>query len=115
MKKYKAVFSNVDGTLLNSERKITKLTNQAIQMIRASGIPFAIVPARSQSGIYYILKGNKFNCAIIAYSDGLILDEVGYGVAMGNALAEIRRKIRHVTLDNNHDGIYDALCKLSVI
>lgn len=68
------VFSDVDGTLLNSEHKITPLTEQAIKGLKSQEIPFVIISARSPSGIYPILDEYKFNCPIISYSGALILD-----------------------------------------
>lgn len=71
----KIVFSDVDGTLLNSENKITPLTVKAIRKLQDQGIPFVIVSARSPSGIYPILEEYGFRCPIISYSGALILDE----------------------------------------
>ncbi len=47
------------------------------------------------------------------YNDEVMLEEVGNPVLMGNAPAELKEKIGldHVTLDNNHDGIAEALAK----
>ncbi|MCD7948696.1 MAG: HAD family hydrolase [Erysipelotrichaceae bacterium] len=69
---YNIIFSDVDGTLLNSSHVITPKTREAIQNLN---IPFVIVSARSPSGIYSILKDNNLHCAIIAYSGGLIMDK----------------------------------------
>lgn len=71
----KIVFCDVDGTLLNSEHKITPLTEKAIKELKKSGIPFVIVSARSPSGIYPILREYGFKCPIVSYSGALILDE----------------------------------------
>ncbi|MCI8813752.1 MAG: HAD family phosphatase [Lachnospiraceae bacterium] len=71
----KIVFSDVDGTLLNSEHEITPLTRQSIEKLQDNGIPFVIISARSPSGIYPILDTYGFRCPIIAYSGALILDE----------------------------------------
>lgn len=71
----KIVFSDIDGTLLNSEHKITPLTQSAIKHLKEKNIPFVIVSARSPSAIYPILREYEFNCPIISYSGGLILDE----------------------------------------
>lgn len=49
------------------------------------------------------------------YNDLEMLQTVGYGYAMANAPAEIREIVGRVTLDNNHDGIYDALEKLKLL
>lgn len=71
----KIVFSDVDGTLLNSGHKITPLTLQSIEKLHAKGIPFVIISARSPSGIYPILRTYGFKVPVIAYSGALILDE----------------------------------------
>jgi len=75
MNNYKIVFSDVDGTLLNTDHKVTKLTNNAIKSLQEKNIPFVIVSARSPSGIYSIMNENNFTGPIIAYSGALILDE----------------------------------------
>lgn len=68
------VFSDVDGTLLNDAHEVMPETRKAIHLLNEQGIGFVIVSARSPSGIYPILRKNNFNCDIIAYSGGLILD-----------------------------------------
>lgn len=71
----KAVFSDVDGTLLNSLHRVTPKTGEWIHKILKSGIHFVIVSARSPSGIYPIMRRNDLQCALIAYSGALIMDE----------------------------------------
>lgn len=71
---FSIVFSDVDGTLLNDNHKMTLLTRQAIKNIQNQNIEFVIVSARSPSGIFPILKKNSLDCPIIAYSGALILD-----------------------------------------
>ena len=70
----KAIFSDVDGTLLNSAHRVTPRTGMWIRRVMAQDIPFVIVSARSPSGIYPILKRNDLECALIAYSGAMILD-----------------------------------------
>lgn len=71
------VFSDIDGTLLNSRHEITPLTRYAIQALGEAGIPFVIISARSPSGIYPITGRYGFCCPLICYSGGLILDSDG--------------------------------------
>jgi len=73
----KIVFSDVDGTLLNSEHQITPRTERAIRQLAGAGVPFVIVSGRGPSGIYPILREYGFRCPIISYSGGLIMDESG--------------------------------------
>ena len=46
MKKYKAVFSDIDGTLLNSKHQIPENTRKKIKQINQNGIPYVLVSAR---------------------------------------------------------------------
>lgn len=73
--RYRIIFSDVDGTLLDQNHKVLPGTLRAIRLLQEKGIPFVITSARSPSGIYPILEENHFQCPVIAYSGGLILDE----------------------------------------
>lgn len=70
-----AVFSDIDGTLLNSEHRITPRTRAAIEAVRAAGVPFVIVTARGITATYPLLEQEGITCAVVAYSGGVILDE----------------------------------------
>jgi len=71
----KVIFSDIDGTLLNSNHMITPLTRKAIYDKQQNGSRFVIVSARGPSCIYPLLKANNIQCPIICYSGALILDE----------------------------------------
>ena len=73
----KVVFSDVDGTLLDSSHRMSPATREAICAVQARGIPFVIVSARSPSGVYSILEDYHFSCPIVCYSGALALDEAG--------------------------------------
>lgn len=45
----KIVFSDIDGTLLNSKHEITQLTLIAIKKLKEQKIPFVITSSRSPS------------------------------------------------------------------
>lgn len=75
--KYQIVFSDVDGTLLNSRHKVLPGTLAAIHALQEKGIPFVIISARSPSGISPIMKENAFRCSMICYSGALAFDEKG--------------------------------------
>ena len=69
------VFSDVDGTLFSTQRKVTPLTREAILALQKRGIPFVITSGRSPSGVYPILADYGFNCPLVLYNGALILDE----------------------------------------
>lgn len=70
-----AIFSDIDGTLLNSEHRMTPATRSAILELEAKGIPFVIVTARGITGTYPLLEKNDIACPVVTYSGGVILDE----------------------------------------
>ena len=45
MKKYKIIFSDIDGTLLNDENQVPKETVEELQSLDKRGIPFVLVSA----------------------------------------------------------------------
>ncbi|PJG82538.1 Cof-type HAD-IIB family hydrolase [Caviibacterium pharyngocola] len=75
MTSYKAVFSDIDGTLLNSRHQITQDTVRAIRRIIQKGIPFIPVSARPPYAITPYTDQLKTDQAIICYSGALILDK----------------------------------------
>ena len=50
MKKYKIIFSDIDGTLLNDENQVPKETVEELQSLDKRGIPFVLVSARMSEG-----------------------------------------------------------------
>lgn len=73
----RAVFCDVDGTLLTSDRRITPRTCAVIRQLAEKKIPFVVVSARSPSGIYPIFREYGISGDIVCYSGGLIVDEAG--------------------------------------
>lgn len=71
---YQAVFSDIDGTLLNSQHQISPQTEQAIKTIIQRGVPFIPVSARPPYAITPYRDQLQSQQAIICYSGALILD-----------------------------------------
>lgn len=97
---YKIIFSDIDGTLLNSKHHILPKTKEKILELDQKGIPFILVSARMPDGIYLVQK-ELGNCQpIICYSGGLILDKeknVLYSCQIDLDLAE---EIQHLLKEN---------------
>ena len=70
-----AVFSDIDGTLLNSAHQVTPRTRDAIRAVQAAGVPFVIVTARGVSGTSPLLEQQDISCTVVTYSGGVIMDE----------------------------------------
>lgn len=78
---YQAIFSDVDGTLLNQNHQVTPLTQKALHQLMERNIPFVVVSARSPSGIFPILKDYQLKASIIAYNGALVMDQQRYILA----------------------------------
>ena len=72
---YKAVFSDIDGTLLNSQHQITPKTEEAIKNVLKQGIPFIPVSARPPYAITPYTEQLGAQHGMICYSGALILDK----------------------------------------
>ena len=68
------VFSDIDGTLLDSNHRILPRTRGAIERLQAGGVPFVIITARGITGTYPMLEQNGISCTVVCYSGGVILD-----------------------------------------
>ena len=91
---YKAVFSDIDGTLLNSAHQVTPRTRDAILALDGKGIPFTLVSARSPAAIEPIRRKNGFSGPLICFSGALILDRDGNVLhSQGMDLAQAREII----------------------
>ena len=92
-KKYKIIFSDIDGTLLNSKHQISKKTREKIQKLEKEGIPFIFVSARMPRGIKGFQKELASKNPIISYSGALILDGEGEVIYSAPLESEEARKI----------------------
>ena len=91
------VFSDIDGTLLDSNHSVHSKHIDAIKLLQDKNIPFVIVSARGPSCIYPILNKHNISCPIIAYGGAIILDKnrnILYEDAMSKDIA--RLVISHV-------------------
>ena len=71
----KIVFSDIDGTFLTNDHRVTKQTAAAVKQLLAKGIPFVLVSARMPEAIYPITEKLGIKIPIISYSGGLVLTE----------------------------------------
>lgn len=75
MNKIKMIFSDIDGTLLTSDHKLTNKTKMKIKELDALQIPFVLVSARMPDAIYVIQEKLDINNPVVCYGGGLILDK----------------------------------------
>lgn len=75
--KYRAVFSDIDGTLLNDFHEVTDGTRNKVMELQEAEIPFILVSARMPKGMIAIRDEVGYPNPMICYSGALIVDEAG--------------------------------------
>ncbi|MBU3200452.1 Cof-type HAD-IIB family hydrolase [Clostridium estertheticum] len=76
MNKIKMICLDIDGTLLNSEHKISKKTKEVIEVVaNQKQIPVILVSARMPKGILFLQKELNIEQPIICYSGALVMDK----------------------------------------
>lgn len=97
---FRAVFCDIDGTLLDTSHKVRPATAKAIQTLHAGGVPFIPVSARSPCGILPIQRELGITGPIVCYSGALVVDEKGrsvHSLAVETSRAvEIKRRVREL-------------------
>ena len=72
---YKMVFSDIDGTLVNSQHRLTPATIKAAQFVVSKGIPFILGSGRQPSSVREINQELGIKMPVIGFSGALIWDE----------------------------------------
>lgn len=72
LKRIRLVVSDLDGTLLNNEGKVTEVTREGVWKIKGLGIKFAIMTARAHSSAERIADELDVAMPIISLDGGLI-------------------------------------------
>lgn len=73
----KIVFSDIDGTFLDSGHRVMPKTATAVKELLAKDVPFVLVSARMPEAIYPITKKIGIEIPIISYSGALVLTKEG--------------------------------------
>lgn len=74
----KAILSDIDGTILNKDRVLSKLTVETIKTIRKQfNVPFVLISARMPKAITHLADQLEIQDPIIAYNGGLIFSNNG--------------------------------------
>lgn len=73
----KLLFSDIDGTLINTDLEVTPKTRDAIRRQIINGNVFIPVSARMPQAVMTAAGQITKNCPMIAYNGALVLDEMG--------------------------------------
>jgi len=73
-KKISLLLSDVDGTLLDSRKRITARTKAAIEKVHEAGIKFAVTSGRPPRGMKMIVEQVKLSAPIAAFNGGTFVE-----------------------------------------
>lgn len=74
---FKAVFSDIDGTLVDADHHPMPQTAPVLQRLVAQGVPFVLISSRVPGGITCIHDQLGFRGPYVAYGGALVRDEAG--------------------------------------
>lgn len=74
---YKMIFSDIDGTLLDSHQQVSEDTRREILRLEREGVPFVLVSARMPEGLEPIRRQLGNHAPTVSYGGGLICNEDG--------------------------------------
>lgn len=107
MSKYKIIFSDIDGTLLNSKHEITEETKLAISNLSKKKVPVILVSARMPKGIVSLKNELNLDGPIICYNGALVVDNELNSMLSKQILIEYIEQICKYAKDENiHVSLY---------
>ena len=69
----KLLISDVDGTLINPDKKLTARSIEAVHRLRDAGIQFTITSSRPPRGLAMLVKALKISAPVAAFNGGLFV------------------------------------------
>ncbi|MBV8142603.1 MAG: HAD family phosphatase [Verrucomicrobia bacterium] len=73
-KKISIVLADVDGTLVDSKKRLTERAKRAIQKLEEAGIKFAVTSGRPPRGMKMIAEETNLSTPIAAFNGGMIVE-----------------------------------------
>jgi hypothetical protein len=93
-KKISILLTDVDGTLVDSQKRITPPAKAAIQKLKQAGIKFAVTSGRPPRGIKMIVEQVNLSTPIAAFNGGMLVEPDTMKVLMQLTLeAETARSV----------------------
>ena len=105
----KMIATDMDGTLLNSKKQLTKKSIETIVALKNMGIHFAVASGRQYKNIYNIFKENNLekNVSFLAENGTIIFDK-GQLISVSELEFELVKSA--VELARKTPNIYPVLC-----
>jgi len=104
--KYKAVISDLDGTLLNSDHQISDYTKEIIKEVIDKGVKFYIATGRHHMDVFAIKKTIELDTILITSNGARVHDENNKEIFAKNLPLELSKEILKIKFDNVHTNVY---------
>ena len=92
------LLSDVDGTLVTTDKVLTQATRQAVARLRAAGIRFAITSSRPPAGLRAVVEALAIDTPIAAFNGGMIVAPGEEGAVLAEYLLPSDVALRTVDL-----------------
>lgn len=107
----KIAFTDIDGTLLNSEREVSEMLKQEVARITDLNIPFILISSRMPNAMTHIQEDlNIQGLPLICYNGGLVLvdgqvvDDIVIAPTILEDIADLNKNNKfHISLYNHND------------
>ena len=104
----KILFTDLDGTLLNSAKKVSPGMQLLLSKMVLAGNRLVLTSGRALPSVLKVAKN-----AGLLFPDISMLQAAGTAVAMANATPEVKACADFITQqDNDHDGLSEAILQL---
>ncbi len=102
MKDVKLIVSDLDGTLLSSDKSLTPENCEAIESISKQGIEFVVSTGRAYSVIPNSIKENP-NVRYICHSNGAVIYDKALGKNIVESIMDERAKLKALEILSEYD------------
>lgn len=99
MPKYRAVFTDLDGTLLDEQGQVTPETRDVLDRLRARGVPLFVATGRSVCATRAALREVDLRTPFVCYNGAVVFDPVS------------GEWLRHEKIEDRVTGELLALCE----
>ena len=93
---FKAVVSDLDGTLLNAEHKVSEFTRETVELLLKKGIKFYIATGRNYLGAKEAMDELGVKVPLITSHGSVIFDENGNEIFLNNLKREYLDKVLNI-------------------
>ena len=104
MKKARLIVSDLDGTLLSSDKSLSEENSKAIKKARQLGIEFAVSTGRAYSVIPDVIKQNP-NVRYVSHSNGAVIFDKVLGKNIVESVIDEQTKRRVLDILSEYDTL----------